>query len=184
MTVAADAGEYNDIHPKAKKVLAERMTLTALGTVYKTIAEEKSLSPLYKAKLPVGNELKLYFENAPEGFIYKADNFELERYKELEAIQGNTLPEAFTGFEIAGADKSFYPAQYTFGKGSEANTITLSSPKVAKPLYARYAWYNYGPVTIFSKAGLPLGPFRTDTENAVKTEHAKIQQIMTVSGGN
>ena len=100
----------------------------------------------------------------------------------MEAIQGNTVPEDFTGFEIAGEDKVFYPAEFTFGKKDELNTITLKSKKVTEPKFARYAWYNYGPVTLFGKNGLPVAPFRTSlTDSQSTTEHAEIQQVMTVN---
>ena len=59
-------------------------------------------------------------------------------------------------------------------------TIILKSEKVPEPVYARYAWYNYGPVSIFGKNGIPLAPFRTYSYiNGEKSSgHAEIQQIM------
>jgi len=182
MTCALDLGQYNDIHPKAKKVLGERMEKNALSTVYKTIPEEKALSPMLESSLILGNKMILTFTNASEGFIVKEDQKELEEYKSMEARQGNEFPADFTGFEIAGKDGIYYPAAFAFG-GSDGklNTITLVSKKVSEPFFARYAWYNYGPVTIFSKNGLPLAPFRTNTnDSAAASEHAAIQQIMTV----
>ena len=93
-----------------------------------------------------------------------------------------TVPEDFTGFEVAGTDGTWQPAEFAFGgMDGKQNTIVLCSKKVPRPVAARYGWYNYGPVTVYGKNGLPLAPFRTDSfEKDGSTEHAEIQQIMTV----
>jgi len=182
MTCALDLGQYNDIHPKAKKVLAERMEKVALSSVYKQLQEKAAYSPMLKETFVGQNAITLTFSNAEDGFIVKADDERLNYYKQMELAQNTPLPEDFTGFEIAGRDGLYYPAKYTFGsEKGKLNTITLSSPKVAEPVFARYAWYNYGPITIYGKNGLPLAPFRTSNQDSkASSEHAQIQQIMTV----
>ena len=76
----------------------------------------------------------------------------------------------------------WYPAEFALGgTDGKLNCIVVKSKQVAHPVAARYGWYNYGPVTIYGKNGLPLCPFRTNPESSSgKTDHAKIQQIMTV----
>lgn len=188
MTCALDLGQYNDIHPKAKKVLALRMEKTALANVYHFLPSAEANSPMYSASItkPADKNSKgtitLVFTNAASGFEIKEDDEELENYKKLEKIQGNQVPEDFTGFEVAGRDGIYYPAEFAFGgSDSKLNTIILHSDKVEEPVFARYAWYNYGPVRIFGKNGLPLAPFRTSANDSKsQTEHAEIQQIMTV----
>lgn len=182
MTSALDLGQYNDIHPKAKKVLAERMEENALANVYKKAEPKDSLSPVLDDTLITDNKIVLSFENAASGFVVRDDQKGLEEYKSMEKKQNLEVPEDFTGFEIAGADGIYYPAEFAFGgTDGKLNTITLCSKKVKEPKFARYAWYNYGPVTIFGKNGLPLSPFRTSPDDAAAaTEHASIQQIMTV----
>lgn len=182
MTVALDKGQFSDIHPKAKKVVAERMENIALEKVYCKPQKKDVFSPLMKDYFICNDKIILTFDHASSGFEIKKDEQTYKEYVEMEKNQGNTVPQDFTGFEIAGEDKIYYPAKFEFGKKDDANTITLWSEKVNQPRYARYAWFNYGPVTVFGKSGLPLAPFRTsnqDCENA--TEHAKIQQIMTVA---
>ena len=133
---------------------------------------------------------QVYIKNADEGFIHKVDEEVLENYRKVEHSQGTDLPDDFTGFEVAGSDEVYYPAKFAFG-GTEGklNQIILCSDKVPNPVYARYCWYNYGPVTVFAKNGLPVAPFRVCTNQVLrqaqepkeeKTEHAEIQQIMTV----
>jgi len=47
----------------------------------------------------------------------------------------------------------------------EGDTLVLSNPEVSQPILARYAFDNYyiGEYLI-NDAGLPLGPFRTDSD--------------------
>ena len=44
--------------------------------------------------------------------------------------------------------------------GFEGDKIIVSNDSVKEPKHVRYSWYNYAPVTIFSKSGLPVAPFR------------------------
>ncbi len=193
MAPALDLGQFNDIHPKSKKTIAERLEETARLFVYqRQTDEEGTLAPCYENHYIDGNKITVIFANADDGFLMNCNGKVLEEYIMMEKEQGNTIDISegnpsgeFTGFEIAGADGIFYPAQIAFnGKDGKQNTITLVSRKVEKPLYARYAWYNYGPAVLFGKNGYPLLPFRTYTSitGKVKNEtgHAEFKQIMTV----
>jgi sialate O-acetylesterase len=60
---------------------------------------------------------------------------------------------------IAGEDRKFYPAE---GKIS-GSVLTVSSPEVPKPVAVRYAFKNDDMPNLFSKEGLPVNLFRTDT---------------------
>ena len=172
MTCALDLGQFNDIHPKAKKVLAERMEQNALANVYLGACGKKPedvLSPMVKTFIMKGadpsssnsfGKIVLTFENVSGGFVAREDKINLDYYKQMEQYQGNSVSPAFTGFEIAGEDNVFYPAAYRLGQQpGELNTITVSSPLVKNPVAVRYGWYNYGPVNIYGKNGLPLAPF-------------------------
>ena len=184
MTVAADLGEFNDIHPKAKKVLAERMEVSALWSVYGLVDSSMANGPIFKSATSRNGTMELKFDFAESGFVLKEDKVALENYRSMEKIQGNDLPSDFTGFEIAGSDGVYHPAKFKFGAEKEnLDTITLSSDKVPCPVYARYAWYNYGPATVFGRNGIPLAPFRTsnrDSAPEASQDHADIQQIMEV----
>ncbi len=181
MSCELDQGQFSDIHPRAKRMVGERMEKIALGKVY-GLCKEEVLSPMLASSLSINGKMILTFANADSGFTLHDDQKELDEYKMMEKNQGNTVPEDFTGFEIAGADGTYYPAKFAFGgTDGKQNQIILCSEKVKEPVFARYAWYNYGPVTVFSKAGLPLAPFRTSMKDEQgATEHAAIQQIMTV----
>ena len=45
LTSAFDLGQYSDIHPVAKKVLAERMEANALANVYQLIPSVDAAAP-------------------------------------------------------------------------------------------------------------------------------------------
>lgn len=175
---AFDLGQFSDIHPRAKKVLAERMENLAKAKVYKLIPSVDASAPELESFLPVydeqdGGKIILSFTNAPTGFEIHSDEVRFDEYKKMEEHQGNTVPENFTGFEVCGSDGVWHPAEFALGgTDGKLNCIVVKSNSVKRPVAARYGWYNYGPVTIYGKNGLPLCPFRTD--------HAQIQQIMTV----
>ena len=188
LTGAFDLGKFSDIHPVAKKELAERMEKNALANVYNLIPSVDAGAPQLEGCYSIYNpeskrgKILLTFSNAPLGFEVHADDIRLEEYKKMEANQGNTVAEDFTGFEIAGSDGLWYPAKFAFGgTDGKQNTIVLCNEKVSRPVAARYGWFNYGPVTIYGKNGLPLCPFQAgDIKEESGERHAAIQQIMTV----
>ena len=168
LTCAFDSGDFSDIHPKGKKTVAQRMELNAAAHIYNIIPSKLADAPIFKDALFIHKEgtrgkAVLVFENADKGFELREDNKRLEEYKSMEENQNSPVPENFTGFELAGDDGIFYPAAFEFStEPSKKNIIILSSDKVEKPYSARYGWYNYGPVTIYGKNGIPLCPFRTE----------------------
>ncbi len=63
------------------------------------------------------------------------------------------------GFQIAGDDQKFYWAKAILNGGK----VEVWSEKVPKPVAVRYAWDNNpGPLDLYSSAGLPALPFRSD----------------------
>jgi sialate O-acetylesterase len=63
------------------------------------------------------------------------------------------------GFTIAGADKKFVAAKAVILPDGR---IEVSSEAVAEPVAVRYAWADNPVCNMYSAAGLPLTPFRTD----------------------
>ena len=136
IAIALDKGEFNEIHPKSKEPIGHRLALQALYSVYGfENMKETAFSPMYKGYEIVDGGILLSFKHC-YGF----------------RVEGEPC-----GFEIAGEDKSFVPADAQF-RGEQ---IFVSSKDVAQPMYARYNWTNYGDVTVFGVNGLPLAPFRT-----------------------
>ena len=137
MGINIDIGETNDIHPKNKQEVGRRLSLWALGTVYKVQVPATS-GPLPAGHEIKGNEVVLKFTHA------KGLNVEADLLK---------------GFVLAGDDKVWHPADAKI----VGETVIVSSSLVTKPKAVRYLWENDPQVKfIRNSAGLPMTPFRTD----------------------
>ncbi|MEI7775970.1 MAG: hypothetical protein WCK17_14470, partial [Verrucomicrobiota bacterium] len=64
------------------------------------------------------------------------------------------------GFELAGADRRFYPAKAEL----KGEMLEVTATEVSKPMALRYAFLNFPECTVYNGADLPALPFRTDTE--------------------
>ena len=136
LAVLTDCGELDNIHPVDKAPVGHRLALQALAEVYGVISEREACAPMYRSSYAAGFVMTVLLDHAEDGF---------------------RLTGAPAGFELAGEDGIYYPAEAVFGKGS----ITLTAPQVSAPRSARYAWRNYIQVTVFGSNGLPLAPFCT-----------------------
>lgn len=65
------------------------------------------------------------------------------------------------GFEVAGADKVFHPADSVW-LNWQTNEFVVSSKDVPEPVAVRYGWGDFMPGNVHSGNYLPLLPFRTD----------------------
>lgn len=130
--------EVFQAHPCNKKEIGERLAYQALNKSYgyKGI---KSDSPLYKGMRIDGNKIEISFYNAAEGF---------------------SPWMGIDGFEIAGANKVFYPAQASINQKDK--TIVVTSGKVKNPVAVRYCFYNFRKGNLKNTRNLPVVPFRTD----------------------
>lgn len=183
MTVLMDEGAFNDIHPKQKQIVGERLEAIAMKTQYDGKASnEESFNPTLKSAVSQNGKMILTFDNAENGFITKEKPEELANLIALEKIQGNEKIGAmvngeWTGFEIQNDKGQWFGALPVFN----GNTIEVTSTEVPEPKACRYNWYNYCPVTVYNKEGLPLAPFRTNKNEKLITEHAAVQEKMTVA---
>jgi sialate O-acetylesterase len=136
MALAIDVGTYDDIHPRNKQPVGSRLALSARAVAY----GEKIVhsGPVYQSMKIEGDKVSLSFKHSGGG---------------LEARGGE-----LKGFIIAGADKVWREAKAEI-KGDH---VIVSSPEVAKPVAARYAWMKYPTCNLYNKEGLPATPFRTD----------------------
>ncbi len=149
IAVCIDCGEFNEIHPKDKLPVANRLALQALYEVYHKVSESVANGPRYQSMVMRKSEIDLLFTNAESGFLVKDSNGEFENAKIVE------------GFEVAGEDKEFVSAKAEV----HGAIITVSSEQIVVPKYVRYCWTNYGPVSLFGKNKLPLAPFRTSPQD-------------------
>jgi len=138
MVVITDlVDNINDIHPKMKKEVGNRLANYALAETYgkKDIVYR---SPFYKGMRIEKDKVWLYFDNADKGLMSK----------------GDVLNEFF----IAGNDKNFVPANAKI----EKNAVIVWNKNVKTPAAVRFAFRNGAMPNLFSKQGLPVNPFRTD----------------------
>ncbi|GKX68611.1 sialate O-acetylesterase [Inconstantimicrobium mannanitabidum] len=130
-----DCGEFDNIHPLDKQSVGLRLAVQSLYHVYGKNVH--AYGPIYKSLKYLNNAIELSFEHAEGGIQVKGEKVE--------------------GFEIAGEDKKFIPADVKINN----NKVIVSAKEVTEPKYVRYAWTNYGPVTLFNNVGLPMSTFRT-----------------------
>ena len=146
MVPTTDIGDEFCIHPPQKDVVGLRLATLALTKTY-GIRRLPSNGPTMTKVDYADKKAIVTFDNAPAGLF--------PTFSELE------------GFEIAGADKKFYPAKAKIV--GRTNTVEVWSEEVAQPVAVRYAFRNYvGNITLRNTFGLSAFPFRTDTWDDVK----------------
>ena len=139
MVVISDlVDNVKDIHPRNKKDVGTRLANIALSETY-TIKGLDAFSPVYENMETRGSRAVINFSHAGSGL----------------SIKGKALQEIY----IAGPDKVFYPAQVKV----ENNKLIVWSSKVKEPQSVRYSFSNAAMGNLFSKSGLPVAPFRTDS---------------------
>ena len=136
--VITDLGAANDIHPREKRAVAERLLRWALAKDYGY--EIAYRSPEFREMKIEGGKAILSFDNTSAG---------------LKTVDIN----AVMGFTICGVDRIWKNAE---GKIIDGKTIEIFSKEVPTPTALRYAWANNPIANIVSSDGLPLTPFRTD----------------------
>jgi sialate O-acetylesterase len=146
--VIIDIGEWKDNHPKNKQDVAKRLARWALAETYK-VPNIAFRSPLYKSMEKQGSKIVLSFDNSAGGWR----PFDVNEPR---------------GFTIAGADRKFVAAKGTILPDGR---IEVSSEAVADPVAVRYAWADNPVCNMYSAAGLPLTPFRTDDFPGVTTNN-------------
>jgi sialate O-acetylesterase len=146
LVVTIDTGEADNIHPKLKEPVGDRLAFCALARSYhKHVAYA---GPTLKSVDRRPAEIRLRFAHTEGGLVLK----------------GAKLGE----FSIAGEDRKFHWANARIS----GNAVIVSSSDVAHPREVRYAWQSNPEATLFNGAGLPASPFRTDTWPLI-TEDAK-----------
>lgn len=172
MTCIIDQGAYNDIHPKMKRKVGERMCSQALELAYGFENVPDATGPLFDHAECGDGELILYFKNADGGFRVTQNSPSAER----PGYDRTAPPAESLGFEVAGEDGNYVPAAVEI----RGDRIHVSADGVASPVYARYLWTNYGDVAVYGVSGIPLAPFRTDRRDGFTplNQSAEVQQNM------
>lgn len=137
MAVITDVGDANDIHPRDKKTVGERLALAARVKAY----GEKIVysGPAFQSLEIKDSQAIVRFSDTGSGLMAKGDKL--------------------AGFAIAGEDAQWHWADAQI----DGDTVIVSSPDVKAPVAVRYNWANNPPGNLFNKEGLPASLFRTDS---------------------
>jgi sialate O-acetylesterase len=135
--VSIDLGDPNNIHPRNKQEVGRRLALIAKAEVYGIPVDFSG--PVFASATREGRSLRVRFAFAET---------------DLTAA-GRPLQS----FEVAGADRRFYPASAVIA----GDTLLVQSAQVSEPVAVRYAWRNAPDANLYNGAGLPAVPFRSDS---------------------
>lgn len=136
-------GQYLQIHPARKQPIGERLAWMAAVRDY-GVKGLRCESPRLKEVEFNGDKAIVRLIGGEEG---------------VGPWQG------LTGFEVAGDDRVFYPAEAVNVAGPWPVTpyIEVSSPQVKEIKSVRYCFTNWPEGNVIDLRGLPLLPFRTDS---------------------
>ena len=139
MAVTIDTGDAILLHPQNKKPIGIRHAYLALGKTYGFPMVHEG--PVFSDFQIEDKQIRLNFSSSGSGLT-------------------GSREEPLDSFAVAGKDREWHWAKAKIDGGS----IVLSSPKVIKPVAARYAW-GMNPSQrnlLYNKEGFPASPFRTD----------------------
>jgi sialate O-acetylesterase len=142
LAVTIDVGDPDNVHPKDKEPVGQRLALIALAKTYGRKVEYSG--PVYSSMKIEGTTIRIRFTHVDGGLVAKGGPLQW--------------------FQIAGADQKFVDADAVI----EGDTVVVKSAQVAAPSAVRYAWANYpSGCNLDNGAGLPAAPFRTDNWDAL-----------------
>jgi len=133
MVVTIDIGNPESVHPTNKHDVGARLALAGRAVAYGEAVEWSG--PLFREIATDGHALWLWFDHTTGGLQTK----------------GGVL----RGFEIAGEDGRFHPAEAKI----DGAKVIVSSTTVPGPTRVRYGWANSPDCNLYNRAGLPASPF-------------------------
>ena len=145
LAVTADVGNFDDIHPNRKEIVAKRLVVHALKRDYGfDIAEDDS--PVLESAEFANGAVTMKFRHAKGWYVY-APNRSIE-----------------PAFEVAGSDGVWKDAKL---KNVEKNgivkgeSLVVAAESVPEPVKVRYLVRPRTMGTVFNQVSLPLGPFES-----------------------
>ncbi len=131
--------EMYNIHPRNKTKVGQRLSYLALNLTY-GLKQIHCFGPQYKSWTAKGSEAWVSFDHLEMGICR---NYDLR------------------GFEVAGEDRVFHPADKVWLHW-QTNEVVISSEKVSHPVSVRYCFHDFQIGTMIGGNELPTIPFRTD----------------------
>lgn len=137
LVVTNDIGEYGNIHPARKQEVGIRLGNIALAENY-GVQDKEARSPFLLRAEVEKNRVRLTFSHTEKGLVCNG--------------------KAVKGLQIAGADGVYKEAEGRI----EGNCLVAHAPGIKQPASVRYCFDDAIVGNLFSKAGLPVAPFRMD----------------------
>ncbi len=139
MVVTTDlVDNINDIHPRNKRDVGNRLALWALAKSYRQDDILYS-GPLYKSMSVEEDSIRLHFAHVGESLTIRDS-------------------KALNEFQIAGADGKFVEATAEI----DGKTVLVYAKRVSQPVHVRFGWHKLANPNLVNSAGLPASPFQTN----------------------
>lgn len=141
MVATYDFGNSKDLHPNNKHELGRRYALVARRLVY----GENILAsgPFFRSAKKEGQKIQIAFDYCENGLSIRPPS------------------ESLNGFEIAGKDGKFFPAEARI----EGEEVVIESKKIKDPVSVRYAWKtDISEANLSNAEGWPALPFWEEVE--------------------
>ena len=142
MAVTLDIGLADNVHPPDKQTVGARLAVAARALAY---GERVTYSgPLFREATTEqtgngSNAMRVWFDDG-------------------QGLSFHGLPAS--GFELAGADHQFVPADARL----EGDTVLVTAASVARPMYVRFGWTSVVKDSLYNAAGLPAGTFSSEVD--------------------
>ena len=141
--VILDVGEADDIHPRDKRTVGERLAAIALADTYGQTDRVYS-GPRLTTATRDGDGVRLTFAHTDSGLQAKAD-----RYGYLR------------GFALADTDGTYHWARAHI----DGDAVIVYHPTIENPTAVRYAWAdNPDDANLYNAEGFPAAPFQVDLD--------------------
>jgi sialate O-acetylesterase len=148
MAVLNDIGEAEDIHPRNKVEVGQRLALWALAKDYGQKNTVYS-GPLYRESHFKADKVTIVFDSVGDGLMV-GDKKPLSKAEELHA--------PLKGFQICGKDGQW---KWAKAKIVSKNSVEVYHPSFSEPTEVRYAWAPNPPsINLYNKSGLPTSIFK------------------------
>lgn len=142
MAVTIDVGDPDDVHPRNKLVVGQRLAMIALEDAYSFDLE--SSGPIFSSYSLKENLLTVAFTHA-KGM----------HTKDGQSLMGFVVQ----GYDNDGRNELLIPVEKV---KIEGNSVLLEIPKSISPTKIKYAWSPNPVVNLYNEAGLPMVPFKLE----------------------
>ena len=153
LAVTADAGNFFDIHPNDKEIVAKRLAVHALKRDYGFPIPQDD-SPVCKSVSFADGKATVTFDNVKDWYVYAPDRSRNPAF-ELAGADGKWQPAKVVNYRKE-KDRKGAVVDTDFIDGSE---IVLEAEGVPEPAKVRYMGQPRTTGTLYNEASLPLGPF-------------------------